>query len=319
MLKRGDRFRKLGALEISFGWLFALIAGAVILFFAIYFSSKLINTEGEVKSAETGKEIGILLNPLETGFESGQTTSITIPAETRIHNSCDYSSGNFGKQIIQLDQKSFGKWSKTDVNVFFNNKYIFSNEEVEGKKFYIFSKPFSFPFKIADLFYMTSSNDIYCFTDAPEEIGNEIFDLNQSNLVIGDCSSEDITICFNGEGCDINADYNSGVVEKNGESMYFAGIGEDSRALMYAAIFSNKETYECQLKRLMMRLEEISLLYFDKETLNANRGCYGNLRDSLIELSDMADSFSSSEDIGAIKIKADIIDERNKWASCALW
>jgi len=310
--------KKRGALEISFGWLFAIIAGAIIIFFAIYFSSKLINTEKEAISAETGKEIGILLNPLKTGFESSQTTSISIPAETRIHNNCD-EIGSFGRQIIQLDQKNLGKWTKTDVDVFFNNKYIFSDSEIEGKKFYIFSKPFDFPFKIADLFYITSSNERYCFMNAPDEINDEIWNLNQSNLVTENCSSSDITVCFNGNNCDINIDYNLRIVKKDGENMYFAGTRENSNALMYAAIFSNKEVYECQVKRLMMRLKQISLLYVDKEILNANKGCGWNLGNDLTELSDMAFSFSTSEELEIMKMNVDIIDEKNNGAICMLW
>lgn len=312
-----DKGRR-GALEISFGWLFALIAGAVILFLAIYISTRLISTEKETISAETGKEIGILLNPLETSFESAQTTSISIPSETRIHNSCD-ELGSFGRQIIQLDQKNFGKWTKTDVDVFFNNKYIFSEEEIQGKKFYIFSKPFQFPFKIADLTYMTSANEVYCFIAAPNDVEEEISDLNQSNLLVEGCTGEEIRVCFGGGNCDINVDYDSGVIEKDGENMYFAGIGEDTRALMYAAIFSNKEVYECQARRLMMRVNEISLLYRDKEMITKKKGCGENLGNDLEELGDMASSLRSSEELGIIKMKADIIEEKNNARICMLW
>jgi hypothetical protein len=315
MLKKKNRR---GALEISFGWLFALIAGAVILFFAIYFSSRLINTQQEVVSAETGKEIGILLNPLETSFESSQTTSITIPAETRIHNRCSLS-GNFGEQLIQLDQKSFGKWAKTDINVIFSNKYIFSNEEIEGKKFYIFSKPFDFPFKVADLVYMTSANEAYCFVNAPEEIDEEINDLNQSNLLTENCSSKGIRVCFGGSSCDINVDYNAGAVEKGEDIMYFIETGENSQALMYAAIFSNKDVYECQLNRLMLRTREISMLYKDKELITENRGCDTNLGGDFNEFIGMISDFNGSEELSIMKMKADDIDEKNKARMCLLW
>jgi len=304
---------------MSFGWIFALIAGAVIIFLAIYFTAKLGQTQQELRSAEVGTEIGTLLNPLETGFESAQTSSITIPAETRIHNKCNDFSGNFGEQIIQLDQKSFGKWSETTTKVSFENKYIFSDSEIEGKKFYIFSKPFYFPFKIADLFYMTSANEKYCFMNAPYDIENEILDLNQSNLITEGCTSADTTVCFDSDKCDINVDYSSGIVEKDGEEMYFVETVEESKVLMYAAIFSNKEVYECQLKRLMMRLKELSQLYGEKELLNFNKGCNGNLRLDLIELSDMASSFGSSEEIREVKIKADVIEEGNSYAYCKLW
>lgn len=312
------RKRKKGALEISFGWLFALVAGAIILFFAIYFSTKLINTQQTTVSAETGKEIGILLDPLETSFESAQTTSITIPAETRIHNKCDLT-GNFGEQSIQLDQQSFGKWVKTDVNVFFENKYIFSSEEMEGKKFYIFSKPFDFPFKIADLFYMTSSNEVYCFENAPDEIATEINHLNQSNLLTENCSLNEITVCFGSSGCNVSVDYNAGTVEKNGDVMYFAGAGEDSNSLMYAAIFSNKDVYECQVNRLMLRTKEISLLYQNNELITAKKGCDTNLIGDFNVFSDMISSYNSSQDLGIVKMQADNIEQKNEARMCRLW
>ncbi len=306
-----------GVLDISFGWLFALLAGAVIIFLAIYLSSRLIGTEKETMGAETGKEIGILLNPLETSFESAQTTSISIPAETRIHNTCD-EAGSFGRQIIQLDQKNFGKWTKTDISVSFENKYIFSGKEMEGRKFYIFSKPFSFPFKIADLIYMSSSNDRYCFMNAPEEVATELAELNQSNIITSNCSLKDIRVCFSGN-CEINVDYYSGSVEKDGKTVHFAGIGEDSRALMYAAIFSDTDVYECQLKRLMLRVKELSQIYGDKSVIVERAGCENNLREDLAELSRLADSFTSSDEIELIKVQADNVAAKNEVGICILW
>jgi hypothetical protein len=307
---------KKGALEISFGWLFAIIAGIVIIFLAIYLSSKLINVQQTTISAETGQQIGILLDPLETSFESAQTTSITIPAETRINNICD-SSGAFGKQFIQLDQQSFNKWVKTNINVGFENKYLFSDSQVQGKKFYIFSKPFNLPFKIADLMYITSSNVRYCFFNSPDEITNEISQLNQSNIIVGNCSVGDIKICFGNDNCDINVDLNSNSVEKNGSLMYFGST--DETALMYAAIFSDKDIYECQVKRLMSRLNEISSLYIDKELITEKKGCDTNAGADLGELSNLARSLNNSGDLGIVKMKADVVDGENNARMCLLW
>jgi hypothetical protein len=307
---------KKGALEISFGWLFAIIAGIVIIFLAIYLSSKLINVQQTTISAETGQQIGILLDPLETSFESAQTTSITISTETRINNLCD-SSGTFGEQFIQLDQQSFNKWVKTNINVGFENKYLFSQGQVQGKKFYIFSKPFNFPFKIADLMYITSSDMRYCFFNSPNEITTEISELNQSNLIIGNCSVGDIKICFGNNNCDINVDLNSDSVEKNGSLMYFGSA--DETALMYAAIFSDKNVYECQVKRLMSRVNEISSLYIDKELLTEKKGCDNNAGADLGELSGLAKNLNSSGDLGILKMKADIVDGDNTARKCLLW
>ena len=131
--------RKNGFLQISFAWLFALIVGGFILFLAIYASTSIVKTERTSIDASTAKEIGVLLNPLETGFETGKTNSITLPSETRIFNRCN-NNGFFGRQILKISQKNFNKWTDTNVNVGFSNKYIFSENYVQGKKFFLFSK-----------------------------------------------------------------------------------------------------------------------------------------------------------------------------------
>jgi hypothetical protein len=306
-----------GTLEISFGWLFAILAGLFILFLAVYFSSRIINTQQNEISAQTGKEIGILLNPLETSFESAQTTSITIPSETRINGECT-TSGDFGKQIIRLDQKSFGEWKTTDVFVSFENKYIFSEESIEGKKFYLFSKPFEMPFKIADIVYMTSADDVYCFVDAPEDIAGEIRNLNQDNLIANEsrnCMAGEISVCFGSGSCNISVDYGAEIVNKRGESINFAG----DKALMYAAIFSGKESYECQTKRLTMRLEKLAELYREKELMEVSKGCDNNLEADLSQLGSSALQYSDSEDLRLIVFMADDIERKNKARRCLLW
>ena len=117
---------KRGYLQISFAWMFAIIVGIFILFLAIFATTKLIKTDQTIIDSKTAKEIGVLLNPLETGFETGKSTSLILPSETRIYNKCN-TDGEFGRQIIKISQKSFDKWTETDVDVGFSNKYIFKN------------------------------------------------------------------------------------------------------------------------------------------------------------------------------------------------
>jgi len=303
-------------LQISFAWLFAIIIGAVILFLAIYLSTKLIRTEQTSIGAQTGKEIGILLNPLETSFETGKTTSLSLPVETRIYNKCN-TNGVFGKQIIQISQKSFNKWTETDIDISFPNKYIFSEAYSEGKKFYIFSKPFDFPFKVADLIYITPVLEKYCFINAPDDIEKEIKDLKQENLLVENCAnSENIQICFNNNACDINVKYNGveNSVKKDGKTMYFEGY-----ALMYAAIFASREIYECQLKRLMQRVENLALLYRDKASFISGTGCHSNLNPLLLRLSNNAGDLINSEELSSINNIVEDIKEKNDLAECALW
>ncbi len=305
---------KRGYLEISFGWLFAIIAGAAIIFLAVYFSTRLVSTERTSTGTETAKEIGILTNPLETGFESARTSSFTLPAETRIINTCDDYTNPFGNQIIELSEKSFNQWKETGVDVSFENKYFFSDSEAEGRTFYVFSKPFEFPFKIADLIYIAPSTETFCFAGSPEEVEEEISNLNQKNLLLAgeECPENSITVCFGGD-CDINIVGN--YVEKESKKMYFEG----NTALMYAAVFSSPEIYECQLKRLMKRTSELSSLYTEKGNSLLQRGCEFNFGAELSSFSSSVGNFEDSSSLDNIKNKADSLENLNEMSECLIW
>lgn len=307
---------KRGFLDISFGWLFAIIVGAFILFLAIYGVSKLIGTEETIQDAKTSKEIGILLNPLETGFESEKTSSFSLPAETRIYNKCSNYT-DFGRQIISVSQKSMNKWTETNIDVGFTNKYIFSNKFVEGKLFYVFSKPLRLPFKVTDLIFITSSKDNYCFTNAPENIEVKIKNLNQKNLFVEDCPENSIEVCFGyGKDCNINVDYAGGVVKKSSGKMYF---GEDD-ALMYAAIFSDKDVYECQLQRIMQRIGSLALLYRSKGNFISNKGCSSDsLNSNLMGLFNSVNNYESSANLRSIIIQTQDLEKMNENSRCRLW
>ena len=301
-------------LQISFAWTFAIITGIFILFLAIYSVTKLVGVSQYELDTKTAKNLGVLLNPLETSFETGKTTPITIAAETRIYNKCNLY-GNFGNQIIQVSQKSFNKWPEPAEKISFSNKYIFSEDYVEGKKFYIFIKPFEFPFKVSDLIYITSSDKEYCFIDAPEDIEDELSSLNQNNLVIKNCSSDSVNVCFGGGmDCDVKVSYGMGSVKKDGNTIYFEGD-----ALMYAAIFSEKDLYECQLQRLMKRTANLALLYNDKANfISQKAGCSTNL--NLIGLSDLATKLDSSSGLNSINYVVEDIKDKNKdHGECRLW
>ncbi len=301
---------KKGVLQISFGWLFAIIVGAFIIFLAIYGITKFKGTEQEALDVKAQEEIGILLNPLEMGFESATSTSFATASESRINNSCD-DEGNFGKQLIGISQKSFNKWTETDLKAGFSNKYIFSNGVVEGKKFYVFSKPFEFPFKVSDLIYMTSSRETYCFANAPGDIKEEIENLNQTNLLIGeDCSG--ISVCSS-SNCDIRI--YSNYVKKGNDKLYFS-----SDALMYAAIFSDPLVYECQLKRLMKRVEALSLIYSNKASFVEGKGCDSEIIGDLDLLNSHAGDFSYSEYLlRMISIVEGLENSNDRSGVCGLW
>ncbi len=299
-------------LQISFGWLFAIIVGIAILGFAFWFSYKIIDTEDEVTSAEKGKEIEILANSFETGFESGKSTYLELGIETRIRNTCGLK-GEFGEQELLIAQKSFNKWNPVEFETNIENRYIFSDTEVQGEEFYLFSKPFYLPFKVSDLVYLTSVEDKYCFISSPSKINDEINQINQNNLNTA-CSINDIRVCFNnGEECDIKVNTEKKKVEKDGEVMYYEG-----EALMYGAIFSDKETYECQVKRLMKRVSELCDIYQGKSWLIQDKGCPSD-EVMVSTLAANAEALKTSADLSFVKDTSIDVDYQNKKAICKLW
>ena len=305
--------QKRGFLQISFAWLFSIIIGAIILFFAIYASVKLISTEESISTTETGKEIAVLLNPLETGFGEERTTPLSIAIESRINNLCD-NFGDFGTQEISISQKISNKWTDSGLSQRFYNKYIFSNSSVQGKNFYLFSKPLDLSFKVADLIFLTSANDFYCFADAPEKIKKELENLNQRNFFTQNCPDNSINICFDEiSNCDVIINENQKSVKKNNKIVYY-----ETDALMYAAIFSNSNLYECQVKRLMQRLESLALVYNEKESVLARIGCPAKV--SLLSLANSASVLEDSSDLIVVKALATSADNENKKDNyCKLW
>lgn len=299
-------------MQLPFAWIFASLVGAFILFLAMYLAVKLINTGETETDLKAGKEIGILMNPLEIGFQSSQTNLLVLPVETRIYAEC-IESGGFGKQGIKLSQISFNKWTDTNTRVYFQNKYIFSKNYSQGREFYLFSKPFEMPFKVADLIYLSSSNEKYCFVGAPESIREELESLGQKNIFVKDCPENSIKVCFsNRDLCDIGVDMKSKVVVRTPDRLYFEGD-----ALMYAAIFSEKGTYECQLKRLMQRVNQLALLYSEKSAFISREDCHSNL--NLAALASSAGNLEDSRGIITVNTIAKEIGEENEFANCRLW
>jgi hypothetical protein len=306
---------KKGFLEISFSWIFAIIVGIIILGGAIYGLSKFTHMAESTSSVKGAKEISILLNPLETSFEVGETSLIILPVESRIYTSCDLM-GNFGTQGIKLSEKVKGSWSQDNQEITSSNKYLFSEKVSEGKTFYLFSKPFEFPFKVASLIFLTSKNQGYCFIDSPSKIEEELENLNQANLHVEriNCSQEDIEVCFDRTDCDINVNHNSEYLTKRGETFYFKGD-----ALMFAAIFSEKGIYDCQVKRLMKRTSALIDIYLEKDMLTFQRGCQSSFASELRFIQEFANNLDSPQKFEELNYILEELENKNKYSNCALW
>jgi len=303
-----------GFLEMPFSWLFAIIVGIVILFFAFYFGKSILNTGNQETSAKSAKQIQGFLNTVENGLESSQTSSISMPSNVRLNNICENNLNRLGKQKISVEQKTFGKWSESDIRISMNNKYLFSDNQIEAKELNIFSKSLKFSFDVASLIYIIPKDKEYCFIDAPSDLKKEIKELNLSNLKIGKCNGTEV--CFNNGKCEINVDYSSNSIKEGNETVYFT-LDKDN-SLFYAALFSERSIYECQMKRIIERAKMLTKLYLDKQNM-LNNYCEDYISENLNQLYIALEGYVDSKSLNNIMLTANQLDESNKFAECRLW
>ena len=312
-------------IEMAFSWIFAIIAGAVILISAVYITTRLVGTERRVGDTFIASELNTILNPIETNLEDSKYAKIDFVDETRVFNECS-NIGTFGKQQISTASKlGIGKdWGEQSVRKSSFNKYIFSRgvEETKDKKMHAIVRPFFMPFKVGDLTMLYGGD--YCFVKPPSDIEDLITDLSGNGLQdiginitssLAICPRGSTTVCFNQVGCDVNVNTQSDIVSKYGRDLYYEG---DS--LMLSAIFADPEIYECQLKRLMGRAGELGILYSKKAEYVEGSGCSNGLQMDLQAFARNTAINNSREFVQNIVPASKNLEDRNgKLATCKIF
>ena len=298
---------------MPFNWIFALIVGAAILALAIYGATKFISTSEESLYTESAAKLISLLDPFETGLASGKSAQINFKSPTRTFYECDeFSNQPFGRQTIAFSEQTLGDiWGDKGGAVTIKNKYVFAENIVEGENMYVFSKPYFMSFKVADLIMISSGE--YCFYQAPQEIQEEIENLNIANIVftkdLGNCTGK-TRVCWSNNDCEIKVTANR--VVKDNKEMYYSGD------LVYAAIFSSSENYECNLKRLKSKFNELSLVYSDKMKVIQRYGCGTSIGIDLDLI--RTQKISSSKEFVSLETNIERLDASNSAAKgCKLW
>jgi hypothetical protein len=293
---------------MQFAWIFALIIGAMILFLAVFFSGKLLQTGTYQTAAELAKSLDVLLNPFASVSQAEVSLSkpVSLPEKTQVNFSCSSSQDSQTMSILL-------KKGEIPFQNVIKNKYIFS-EDFNTKELWVFGKPFSPAWKVDDLIFVVSRDYCFIITNPDDKIGKELRELNASLIqVVSDaknCKADSVKVCFSGI-CDIyvNSEANH-VRTKSGKVM---GFIDD--ATMYAAVFGPK-MYDCNIERLMKRLSSQADIFLAKADLLAGRGCYGinAVKPELVGLKAAA----ANKNLAAIKDYASRIESKNP-VSCPLY
>jgi len=304
-------------IALSFNWIFALIVGGFILFVAIYATTRIVDIGSTAGTTTSAAKLISLFDPFETGLASGKSKEIVFSKEVKTIFTCEERANlPFGKQTVSYIEKTLGR-EKESEPVTIANKYIFSEQEVSGKKFYVFSKPFKIPFKVADIIIVNSNE--YCFYNAPIKIKEGIEKLSIKDINFTDdfdlCKDMGVMVCFERiRGCDIEVNEDAGYVYKNDEELYYIDNTDGEPSLIYGAIFSDPEIYKCNVKRLIRKFSELSLIYIEKTSILNERGCSSNIDAKLRIARDVAGNSSSLRGVKDLAFNANEIDQVNEGA-----
>jgi hypothetical protein len=284
------------------------------LFLTFFFLGREIFFQEQVEETETAKGLSILLDPFSYLGAVTEASSDEISFRESQVLGFDCSEQGLGNSIITINQK-------TSSNV--PDKYIFG-KEMTTKKIHVLSKPFKMPFRVADLIFVVPDEKEYCFVKAPYNIEQELealgleFEFHNSPEA---CAQGAIKVCFDVSSyCEIKVydrsgyTYDYGEVRVGSERVYFVG------SLLYGAIFSSKEVYDCNVKRLMARMDSLISIYKDKARYLDTLGCSENYYPYLSSLDNTALNFSPSlASCQGLYESAQELENINDWASCPLY
>lgn len=319
---------KKSSMEMPFSWIFAIIAGSIIILMAIYATTKFINTTQYAQYSESAKNLGNLLNPVVNGVTSAYSTRIDFNKEIRVYINCSETSVNspiFGRQTIAFSEESglIKKWTSPGAEITRYNKYIFSDNIEQGKTIYIFSKPFYAGYRVDDLVYLTAKK--YCFVGSPEFVKDEIDSINPGNINmtanVKECAPAATSVCFgfNSAECDINVrayqegEYNSGYVQKESQTISYYGA-----PLLYAAIFSSPEMYKCNIKRLGNKINALGQIYKEKIELVKIKECNSILTPYIENIQKLSINMTPAN-IQNVYDVAGEMDEQNCKSDCRIY
>jgi hypothetical protein len=306
--------------QFNFVWLFAILAGVAILILAIYGVTKLSQTSEYEVNTILAQQFNNLIDPLATGFSETSTGYIDLNREVKIENYCTNESFGTNRITIFTRSSTDEKWTTTGLDAIAKNKYIFSSLE-PSRTLNITSIGFNLPFKITDLTLITTKN--YCLQNAPEEIKSLVSAGAIKNFKVEPCEEDDITVCFDRVGCDIHVrgdcigahcetGYETGIVTKEDSHLSFVG------SLLFAAIIADKDTYECNVQRIIYRASTLYQTIHKKAELMESRNCNPNII-SQVEFFQFQINNVVPRTIPTLYETAKNLDDLNSRESCALW
>jgi hypothetical protein len=262
--------------QSQFNWIFIIVAGAIILTFFISFTLKFKSLQEEKLSME------LLIN-LDRALFNLQSSSYNTFDIVEIPKNVELTCNNF-----KIGNRNYQ-----------NDKLIFSPKNLKDK-LYIWYKPFNFPFKINNFYYLISPDDrFYLIYNPNDDKAKDFIDSLIDDLPDKFKNNVKSFSSRVKDGKNIFINTNSGITQKDVKiilnqdkiSLNYNNRNYDDveKELVYGIIFS--DDFDCVYNRLRSDLEKTIAVYQKKSLLLQNSNCdYVNFNQYLIKLKDLKSS-----------------------------
>jgi hypothetical protein len=159
--------KKRGAIDVSFNWIFVLIAGAAILIFFIL----LINSQKNKAESDMAVKIRTELSSVFSAASLSEDRNLELDLpRTTLYFTCDFATCTDFSTSNNPNCYSQYEIGETGINEQTPSEILFAPFEVEGQKLFTWTLPWNAPFFITNFLYLTGTNTKYVFIDNNKEI-----------------------------------------------------------------------------------------------------------------------------------------------------
>lgn len=165
------RTGKKAQVEITFNWIYLLIAGAVILLFFV----GIVVKQKVAAEEQLASEVVEVMDTIFAGAGVSEKTKNFIDtsglADYTLYFNCEIDSQ--GKSLSEFGIKEKGSSIQSRIEP------IFSPQELKATKMVLWSLPYNFPFKVVDNLLVTSLNTKYFILNSQDKFFYEFLDATQ--------------------------------------------------------------------------------------------------------------------------------------------
>ena len=283
---------KKGQIEVTFNWVYILIAGAVILLFFIGIVVRQKSASEEQLSIQVVRTMESIFTGAGVSEKTKNFIDIGGLAQYTLYFGCKEGVGEYGI-------KGTSARSENAIDPFF------APAEIKSSQLIVWSLPFHFPFKVIDFLFITSGNSKYVVIgDVPfateflkathgfntalitskseydqvdpgnnfqvrvvDLIGTTLVPLGEVPLLLRGMDNARVTgVSFKNGIVTYFQKNNDGKWEQKGSPVPLLSLDEERDAVKYAAIFAaDGEMFGCGMNKALRRLELVNEVYGGKE------------------------------------------------------